>query len=89
MRLDPEPYLNLVGVDAVVHEAVALAQAGPTGVFHLTHPAPPTIVATVRTIFDMLELHEPVFTMDRESRRCPAGPVAGVRRKCPMRAFGD
>ncbi|MBC8069002.1 MAG: SDR family oxidoreductase, partial [Deltaproteobacteria bacterium] len=62
LRLDPEAPINLVPVDIVAREAVAIARAATSeGVYHLTHAAPPTVGTTVRTIFAMNGLHEPIF----------------------------
>jgi hypothetical protein len=67
MRVDPAGDLNLVPVDAVVREAVAIAlQDASAGVFHLTHPCPWKTGAVVRTMFELLGMHEPIFVDRRD-----------------------
>jgi thioester reductase-like protein len=67
MRVDPDGDLNLVPVDAVVQEAVAIAlQDAWEGVFHLTHPFPWKTGAMVRTMFDLLGMHQPIFVDRRD-----------------------
>jgi hypothetical protein len=62
LRIDPGAAINLVPIDTVAREAVAIASsAASEGVYHLTHASPPLIATTIRTLFAMLELHEPVF----------------------------
>jgi thioester reductase-like protein len=67
MRVDPDGDLNLVPVDAVVREAVAIAlQDASEGVFHLTHPFPWKTGAVVRTMFELLGMHPPIFVDRRD-----------------------
>jgi nucleoside-diphosphate-sugar epimerase len=65
LRLDPDGPINVVPVDTVAREAVAIAaSASSEGVYHLTHPSPPQIGMATRTVFAMLGLHEPIFVRD-------------------------
>jgi nucleoside-diphosphate-sugar epimerase len=65
LRIDPEGAINLVPIDTVAREAVTIAlSAQSEGVYHLTHAAPPLIGMAIRTVFSMLELHEPTFVRD-------------------------
>ena len=62
VRLDADARIDLVPVDAVAREAVAIGLSDTTaGVYHLTHRDPPTLGLTVRTLFAMCGLHEPEF----------------------------
>ncbi|GAA3203660.1 SDR family oxidoreductase [Actinocorallia longicatena] len=62
---DPEAELNLVPVDAVAREAVAVGLNGPAGtVFHLTNAASPTVGAAISEIFEGSGLRPPVFVPD-------------------------
>ncbi len=67
LRIDSDAAINLVPVDKVAREAVAIALM-PTseGVFHLTHRSPPGIGLAIRTVFAMLGLHEPTFVRDAD-----------------------
>jgi nucleoside-diphosphate-sugar epimerase len=65
MRIDPEAPINLVAIDAVAREAVAIARSEESeGVYHLTHPSPPPVGMAVNAIFDMLDLPRPIFVRD-------------------------
>ncbi len=65
LRIDPDGLINLVPIDTVAREAVAIAMTDASeGVYHLTHAAPPLIGLAVRTVFSMLGLHEPEFVRD-------------------------
>jgi len=67
LRIDPDAPINLVPIDTVAREAVTIAlSAASEGVFHLTHASPPQIGLATRTVFAMLELHEPTFVGDGE-----------------------
>ncbi|WP_437872387.1 SDR family oxidoreductase [Sorangium sp. So ce363] len=67
MRVHPDGDLNVVPVDAVVQEAVAIAlQDACEGVFHLTHPFPWKTGATVRAMFELLGMHAPIFIDRRD-----------------------
>jgi nucleoside-diphosphate-sugar epimerase len=62
VRLDTDATIDLVPVDAVAREAVAIGLSdGSAGVYHLTHRDPPTLGLVVRTLFAMCGLHEPHF----------------------------
>lgn len=62
IRLDPDAEINLVPVDEVAAETVEIGlQPQSSGIFHLTHPSPPTVGEAVRTIFAIVGLHEPLF----------------------------
>lgn len=66
MRVDPDAPLNLVPVDTVVEEAARIGLSDEAeGVFHLTHPSPPTVGAVIRTIFRAVGVHEPTFVRTR------------------------
>jgi len=65
LRIDPEAPINLVPIDAVVHQAVRIGlRAASEGIFHLTNGAPPKIGAAANTVFDELELRRPRFVSD-------------------------
>ncbi len=67
IQIDLHADANLIPVDAVVHEAVAIAELDTSaGIFHLTHPSPPKVSTSMQTIFELLELHEPIFVSERE-----------------------
>lgn len=62
LRIDPDAHINLVGVDVVAREAVAIATRETSeGVFHLTHPEPVEVATAVRTAFELVGLREPIF----------------------------
>ncbi|MEQ1500957.1 MAG: SDR family oxidoreductase [Myxococcota bacterium] len=62
IRLDADARINLVPVDAVAEEAVRIGLADEaTGIFHLTSARPPTVGLAVRTLFSIVDLHEPRF----------------------------
>jgi thioester reductase-like protein len=65
LRIDPSARINLVPVDAVAREAVAIGLcAASEGVYHLTNATPPTTATAVLAIFDMLGLPEPIFVRE-------------------------
>lgn len=67
LRIDADAEANLIPVDCVAREAVAIgARASSEGIYHLTHSAAPTVGDSVRTIFELLELPEPIFTQTRD-----------------------
>jgi nucleoside-diphosphate-sugar epimerase len=62
VRLDTDATIDLVAIDAVAREAVAIGSSDTTaGVYHLTHRDPPTLGLVVRTLFAMCGLHQPQF----------------------------
>jgi len=65
MVADDDALLDLVPVDHVASDAVALslADADP-GHYHLTNPAAPTVGDVVRTCFDVAGLQPPILTED-------------------------
>jgi nucleoside-diphosphate-sugar epimerase len=66
MRVDADVPLDLVCVDVVAREAVAIAlRDASEGVYHLTNPGSPTVGETVRTCFALAGLREPIFVEDR------------------------
>ena len=65
LRIDPEAPINLVPIDAVVHQAVRIGLCPASeGIFHLTNGSPPKIGAAAKTVFDVLELRSPRFVSD-------------------------
>lgn len=67
LRVDPDGGLDMVSVDVVAREAVAIAEREDSeGVFHLTHPAPSSIGEVIRAVFAMMRLHAPIFVASRE-----------------------
>lgn len=67
LRVDADAQLDMVPVDVVVREAVAIGTRRDTeGVFHLTNPAAGTVGDGVRTVFELLRLHEPIFVSTRD-----------------------
>ncbi len=68
LRVDADADANFVHVDTVAREAVAIAEHDRAGgVFHLTHPAPAKLGETIRTIFALLSIRDPIFVDDRSS----------------------
>ena len=68
IRLDPDARINLVPIDAVAREAVHIGLAeDATGIFHLTTRSAPTVGTCVRTMFEILALHPPLFVDDADS----------------------
>jgi thioester reductase-like protein len=62
IRADATARTNLMPVDAVAHEALTIGLSERSdGVYHLTHPSPPTVAEVVGEIFRVLELHPPAF----------------------------
>jgi nucleoside-diphosphate-sugar epimerase len=67
VRADPGMRINLVAVDSVVEQAVQIALSGATeGIFHLTHPSPPTVGLMVTTLFRAVGLLDPVFVEEKD-----------------------
>ena len=65
LRIDADAPINLVPIDAVAREAVAIAlSAASEGVYHLTNHTPPTTGLATSTIFAMLGLPQPTFVRD-------------------------
>ncbi|HEY0697295.1 MAG TPA: SDR family oxidoreductase, partial [Micromonospora sp.] len=64
---EPDTPLNLIPVDLVARQAVALARAGCSGrVAHLSNATPTTVGAAIGTIFDRLDLHPPTYVDSRD-----------------------
>jgi thioester reductase-like protein len=67
MRADAEGDIGVVPVDHVAKEAVALSWLdAPTGIYHLTNPAPPTIGALLDVCFDVSGMRRPVCVGEGE-----------------------
>ena len=67
LRMDPDVGLNLVPVDEVAADAVRIGLSDEAGgVFHLTHPSPPSVGLVIRTIFRAVGIAEPVFVPNRD-----------------------
>ena len=67
MRVDQEVGLNFVPIDTVVEEMVRIALvSGGEGVFHLTHPSPPTVGSAIRVVCRALALRDPEFTRAKD-----------------------
>lgn len=67
LRVDAAALLDMVPVDVVVREAVAICTRHDSeGVFHLTNPAAGTAGDSIRTVFELLNLHEPIFVSTRD-----------------------
>jgi thioester reductase-like protein len=65
--VEPEIEVNLIPVDSVLRDAVTVALSNDAhGVYHLTHPTPPKAGAVIRTMFSILDLHEPRFVSSRD-----------------------
>jgi nucleoside-diphosphate-sugar epimerase len=59
---DPDAALNLVPVDAVARQAVAISvTACPAAVVHLTNTSPPPVGQALTLLFDRLGLRAPTF----------------------------
>lgn len=67
LRVDPDALLDMIPIDVVAREAVAICTRHDTeGVFHLTNPAAGTVGDAIRTVFELLSLHEPIFVSTRD-----------------------
>lgn len=67
MIVDADAAVDLVPVDLVARDAVALARAdAPLGIYHLNLAAPPPARMVVRTIFEVLDLRPPIFVDSRD-----------------------
>lgn len=68
MRVDPDALLNLVPIDMVARQAVQIAfSSSPLRFFHLTNAAPPTTSKFLYTLFEELEIKQPVLVESREN----------------------
>lgn len=68
MRVDAEALLNLVPVDMVARQAVQIAcSSSPQRFFHLTNATPPTTSKFLYTLFDELEIKQPLLVESREN----------------------
>lgn len=67
---DPAATLNLIPVDLLARDAVALSLAdAPPRYYHLTHATPMPTCAALDVVFDTLEMPGPDFTDDRDEFR--------------------
>jgi thioester reductase-like protein len=67
MRVDADIALDMVCVDVVAREAVAIGMRDASeGVYHLTNPRSPTAGETVRTCFALAGVREPIFVETRD-----------------------
>ena len=65
---DPTVPLNVIPVDAVVADMVALhLRRAPGGYYHLTNPAPPTVGACLEEFFTRLGLAQPLYVEHERS----------------------
>jgi nucleoside-diphosphate-sugar epimerase len=68
MIADRAGSLNLIPVDHVAHDAVALAQAGAAaGCYHLTLARPPSTTRVLEIVFESVGMRHPIFVEDREA----------------------
>lgn len=66
IEVDVEGRVDLVPVDSVVEDAVALSNASAApGYYHLTNPTPPRIADAVRACFELSGLAAPNLVTDR------------------------
>jgi len=67
LRGDGEAPINLIPVDAVARNAVAISRSASTaGVFHLANATPPTAAEVGRVVFAALGMAEPRWVEDEE-----------------------
>lgn len=67
MRVDPDLGLNLIPIDSVARQVATLGLADDAeGIFHVTHPDPPSLRSALLTVFRSLGLHDPLFVETRE-----------------------
>lgn len=65
VRVEPETPINVVPVDLVATDAVAISQSGTSAtVFHLTHPRPMLLGPGFSRMFELAGLPAPLFTGD-------------------------
>ncbi len=65
MLADPDGTLDLVPIDFVAQDAVALSRAdADPGIYHLTLPARPSTQRVIETVFDTVGLRPPHFADD-------------------------
>lgn len=63
---DPEVRINLIPVDEVARQAVAISRSDSTAShFHLTNPSPPRLGDAMSLAFDLLHLRHPRFAASR------------------------
>lgn len=68
MIADRSGTLNLIPVDHVAFDAVALAIAGaPAGCYHLTTARPPGTTRTLEIMFESVGMRAPIFVEDRSA----------------------
>jgi nucleoside-diphosphate-sugar epimerase len=61
-RANPDMGVNLIPVDRVAHEVVAIGLAeAARGIYHITNPSPPTVGHAIRVVANAVGLAEPEF----------------------------
>lgn len=66
MVVDSKASINLIPVDFVAHDAVALSRANAeSGYYHLTMPNPLAAARTVEILFESVGMRPPIFVGDR------------------------
>jgi len=78
---DPEAPLDLIPVDAVVHNAVSIARSPSRArIFHLTNASPPQVGAVARTLNRRLRIDGPSFQRDPSGEGPYAAKLAELMR---------